>query len=306
MSLKGIILGPSVLRSSELQLLRNMKHVWNKESALSRFSLHKVSELGLSSSPAAAVSFLVVAGAFVCLSPLISFRSSCYFRRLSLCLRLWVERSRVLLGSDPAVPVTDLARAWWFRRGLRTVSASAVSQFSSVEGSLSEGFSLSLAVFLRDVVARESLSNPLWFFYGVAFGCAVGLIGADWSMWVCQSLASLFLFGLPVVSGRSAWSVSFGGSSSHLGFSSSGGVYWNGLLRLCRLVGSHLLDGWLRDGVWVRRLRTGFSWVFGLLGSLMVLSPEAVVPNQSRYSIRVLGVVVGVGAEAVGAVCFKV
>ena len=52
---------------------------------------------------------------------------------------------------------------------------------------------------------------------------------------------------------------------------------------------SHLLDGWLRDGVWVRRLRTGFSWVIGLLGSLMVLSPEAVVPNQSRYSIRVLG-----------------
>lgn len=42
---------------------------------------------------------------------------------------------------------------------MRTVSASAVSLFCSVEGSLSEGFSLSLAVVLRDVVACESLNN---------------------------------------------------------------------------------------------------------------------------------------------------
>ncbi|CAN6864091.1 unnamed protein product [Brassica oleracea] len=41
--------------------------------------------------------------------------------------------------------------------------------------------------------------------------------------------------------------------------------------------------------VWVRRLRTGVSRVFGLLVSSMVLSPEVDVPDQSLYAISVSG-----------------
>ncbi|CAN6874958.1 unnamed protein product [Brassica oleracea] len=63
---------------------------------------------------------------------------------------------------------------------------------------------------------------------------------------------------------------------------------------------------------WVQRLQIGFSWAVDFLGSPMVFSPEADVPSQSPYPILVsvvflcASVVVGVDAEAVGAVCFKV
>ncbi|CAN7025813.1 unnamed protein product, partial [Brassica oleracea var. botrytis] len=63
----------------------------------------------------AAASFLVVAGA-----PFVCFLFSFLFLCLSLwssstCLRRRVEHSRDPLRSDPAVPVADPARVWWFR-----------------------------------------------------------------------------------------------------------------------------------------------------------------------------------------------
>ncbi|CAF2366654.1 unnamed protein product, partial [Brassica napus] len=125
----------------------------------------------------------------------------------------------------------------------------------------------------------------------VASGYAVGLLGAG-----------LELVGF-------AWSVSFCGSSSHLRLfpveAHVGSTVWRSALRFSFLWSSSWQFGCVKVD-WVQRLWIGFSWAVDLLGSLMVFSPEADVPNQSPYPIWVSGVVVGVDAEAVGAVCFKV
>lgn len=67
-----------------------------------------------------------------------------------------------------------------------------------------------------------------------------------------------------------------------------GSTVWRSALRFSFLWSSSWQFGCVKVD-WVQRLWIGFSWAVDLLGSLMVFSPEADVPNQSPYPIWVSG-----------------